>query len=302
MLRARSATSAGVLLIALSAVLWGTVGIATRALYTISTTNALSIGFFRLAISAPALLLACWLVRGRSMFQIVRRDWALIVALGVLAAVYQVCLFSAIRYVGVSIAVVVTLCIAPVFVALASTRLFGEPITRWMLLALGCAVGGTLLLSGGGAGLAATAGATAAGVALALGSALGYGSIAMIGRALAPRCHPLQTIAIGFSIGALVLLPVALAQGLVVSYSPLGWALLLQMGLLPTALAYVLFLTGVRSVTATTASVITLVEPLTAALLAWQLFGEHLSGAALLGGALLVGAILLLLRGEAQRM
>ncbi|MBC8162776.1 MAG: EamA family transporter [Roseiflexaceae bacterium] len=297
----RTATGAGALMIGGAAVLWGTVGVTTQALYDTSATNALSIGFFRLALSAPVLLLACWLFVGRAMFQIERRDWWLILALGALTATYQVCLFSAIRFVGVSIAVVITLCVAPVFVALASVRLFGEQLTRWTLLALGLALIGTLLLSGGGAGLNATTGATITGVALALGSALGYGCIALIGRVLAPRYHPLQPIAFGFTAGAIILLPIALAQGLVTMYAPLGWALLLYMGLLPTAVAYVLFLFGMRAVSATTASVITLVEPLTAALLAWWLFDERLGPAGLLGGALLLGAIALLYRNEERR-
>ncbi len=291
----------GIGMIGAAAILWGTVGVTTQALYDVSETNALSIGFFRLAISSPILLLTCWLVLGRTMFRITRRDWWMFLALGALTATYQVCLFSAIRFVGVSIAVVVTLCIAPLFVALASIWLFGERLTRWTLAALGLALVGTLLLSGGGAGLNATTGATIIGVALALGSAIGYGSIALISRTLAPHYHPLQPLAFGFTAGAIMLLPIALAQGLVISYSPVGWALLLHMGLLPTALAYVLFFFGMRSVSATSASIITLVEPLTAALLAWLLFGEWLGATGLIGGALLLGAILVLYQNEARR-
>lgn len=297
----RTATGAGIALIGTAAVLWGTVGVTTQALYDVSETNALSIGFFRLALSSPALLLACWFFLGRAMFRITRRDWWLFLAIGALTAAYQVCLFSAIRFVGVSIAVVVTLCMAPVFIALASIRLFGERLTRWTLLSLGLALIGTLLLSGGGAGLNATTGATITGIALALGSALGYGGITLISRALAPHYHPLQPLAFGFTAGAVMLLPIALVQGLVVNYSPLGWALLLHMGMLPTALAYVLFLFGMRSVRATSASIITLVEPLTAALLAWLLFGEWLGTTGLIGGALLLGAILVLYKNEAGR-
>lgn len=298
---ARSTVGGGALVIGLASVLWGTVGVATQALYQVSQTNALSIGFLRLALAAPVLLLVCWLTLGRAMFRVRRGDWLLFAAIGVLAAVYQVCLFSAIRYVGVSIAVAVTLCTAPVFVALASTRIFGERLTSYIVMALGSALGGTLLLSGGGVGLATSTGATLIGVLLALGSALGYGGMALIGRHIAARYHPLQPITFGFTVGALVLLPFALAQGLVVSYSAFGWALLLHLGLLPTALAYVLFFFGMRSVSATTASVITLFEPVTAAFLAWYFFGERLSAAGFAGAALLLAAILLLYRNETQR-
>lgn len=299
-LRTRTAARTGILLIALASALWGTVGIATQALYTISATNAFSIGFFRLALSVPALAIACWLFCGRSMFRITKRDWALIVVIGVLAAIYQVCLFSAIRFVGVSVAVVVTLCTAPVFIAVASTRLFHERFTRWIALALACALTGTLLISGQGGGVASPLGATIAGVALALGSALGYSGMTLISRVLAPRYHPLQPITFGFAVGAVVLLPFALAQGLVVTYPLAGWALLLHLGLVPTALGYVLWLFGMRSVTATTSSVISLIEPLTATVLAWLLFGERFSGSAFVGAVLLLAAIMLLYRNEVE--
>jgi len=69
----------------------------------------------------------------------------------------------------------------------------------------------------------------------------------------------------------------------------------------PTALAYVLFLTGIRSITATVASIATLIEPLTSTVLAWLLFGEQLGPLGVFGAALLLGAIGLLYRGESRR-
>ena len=77
---------------------------------------------------------------------------------------------------------------------------------------------------------------------------------------------------------------------------PAGWLLLLHLGLVPTALAYILFLRGLRHVPAGVASIITLLESLTSALLAWLLFGEWLSPLSLLGAFLLIAAMLLLLR------
>lgn len=296
---ARASVGAGVLMIALASAMWGTVGVATQLIYGMSQANALTVGFFRLAIAAPVLLAVGWLLLGRRMFAVRRRDWWLFAGIGALTAAYQVCLFSAIPFVGVSIAVVVTLCVAPVVVAVSSVWLFGEPLTRGVVLALACALGGTALLAGGGAGLPTEPGAMLLGVALAVGSAVGYAGIALIGRAQAGRYHPIQPVAFGFGFGALLLLPCALAQGLVVDLPPLAWGLLLHLGLLPTALGYVLFFFGIRGVSATAASVITLIEPLTAAALAWAMFGERLSAAGALGAGLLLVAIGLLSWREA---
>lgn len=289
-----SARRRGLLLIALAAVLWGTVGVASKAVFALADTNSLSVGFFRLAISAPGLLLAGWWLLGRKLFAVRRRDLWLMLLIGAMMALYQVCYFAAIQRVGVAIAVLITLCTAPVIVALLSVAVFREPLTRVTLLAILCALLGTGLLVGVRSDELGGSPEVVAGVLLALGSAFGYAMVALCGRGLAGAYHPLQPIAVGFAAGALSLLPFALATGLVVAYPTAGWALLVYLGLVPTAFAYVLFLAGMRHTTATFASVITLLEPLTSTLLAWLLFGERLGPLGLLGVALLLGAIGLL--------
>jgi DME family drug/metabolite transporter len=283
----------GVWLILLAATLWGTVGVTTQALYHLTATNALSIGFFRLALATPALALGCFSLIGWRMFRVARRDLAVIALLGLMLALYQVCFFGAIALVGVAIATLVTLCSAPVLVALISAFLTGERPSRVVIAALALAIAGVTLVVGFQPGARQQA-INPIGIALALGSALGYALVALSSRAVAGRYHPLQINAIAFAAGALALLPAAILTGFVVTYPPMGWALLLYLGLIPSALAYGLFLTGMRSTPATVASVLTLVEPLTATILAVALFGERLGALGLIGGALLLGAILVL--------
>jgi drug/metabolite transporter, DME family len=292
-LSGRTASRSGAGLILLAATLWGTVGVTTQALYHLTGANALSIGFFRLALATPALALGCFGLIGRRMFRVARRDLAIIALLGLMLALYQVCYFGAIALVGVAIATLVTLCAAPVLVALISTLLTGERPARVVMVALMLAVAGVALIVGFQPG-ARQQTVNPAGVALALGSGLGYALVTLSGRAVATRYHPLQINAIAFAAGALALLPAAALTGLVVTYPPVGWALLLYLGLIPSALAYGLFLTGMRSTPATAASVLTLLEPLTATILATALFGERLGALGLVGGALLLGAILVL--------
>ena len=296
----RAAARRGLLLILLAALLWGTVGVTTRAIYALSETNALSIGFFRLAIASPALLLACWCTLGRRAFHIAPRDLALMLAIGAAVALYQVCYFAAIARVGVAVAVLITLCTAPVLVAMLAAVFLRERLTPAALLALICALAGAAMLVWVTPGQARPRSETIMGVLLALASGLGYAVIALCSRALAGRYHPLQPITVGFGAGALLLLPLALWAGMTVAYPPMSWLLLLHMGLLPTALAYVLFLAGMRHTTATVASVVTLVEPLISTLLAWLLFGERLGPLGLLGAALLLGAIGLLYRDSTR--
>lgn len=285
----------GLLLIMLSAIMWGTVGVTTQALYDLTVTTPLSIGFFRLLLATPALFLAGWFSLRQGLFQAPRRDLALMILIGAMTAGYQVCYFTAIEYIGVAVAALITLCTAPVMVAAISAGVMREWPTGRVALAMGCALAGTMMLIE----IQPEAQEEMVyGVLLALGSALGYAIITLSSRVLAGRYHPLQPIAIGFCFGAIVLFPFAFANGFVVHYSLAGWGLLLYLGLVPTALAYGLFLQGMRSTTATVASIVTLLEPLTSTVLAWLIFGERFSSLGLFGILFLFGAIALLYRGD----
>ena len=294
----------GLLLILLAAILWGTVGVTTRAIFTVAETTALSVAFLRLALAVPVLGLATATVLGRRGFSATPRHLLLMGAIGILLAGYQLLYFGAIQRVGVAIATLVTLCMAPVIVALLSVVLLGERPTRRLVMAAGLAIFGTVLLvsPADSASIDRSAGL---GLLLSFGSATGYALLIIVSRRIAQEYHPLTPLTIGFVVGALALLPGLLLEGAAVSYPPLSWGLLLYLGIVPTALAYLLFTIGIRTTVAPVASLVTLIEPLTAAGLAWLLFDERLGPLALVGAALLLGAVFRLTRegavGRRQR-
>jgi DME family drug/metabolite transporter len=281
--------------------LWGTVGVATRLLYGLTETNPLSVGFFRLAISVPALVLACRILVGPRWYCVQRRDFGRMALIGAMMALYQACFFSSIPRVGVAVATLVTLCTAPVIVSLLSMFGLRERPSWRVGIALASAVVGTALLIDlrpGNQPGGLTGNEALTGVALAVGSATGYAVMALISRTLAERYHPLQPIALGFPVGALMLLAFALPTGLALGYPPAGWLVLLYLGLVPTALGYFAFFAGMRVTSATVASIATLVEPLTATVLAMWLFGERLGPLGWLGALLLIAAMLVLYSGS----
>ncbi len=290
-----SETRRGIVLVCCAAALWGTVGVATEAIYRQSELTAITVGFYRLAIAFLVLAPLATLATGAGFFRIERRDLAWMALIGTMLAAYQVFYFSAIRYAGVAIATLVTLCTAPVIVALLSRLFLGETLTRMTFAALFCALAGTVCLVGTPQGLEARA-QLLIGITLALGSATGYALVALLGRKLAGRYHPLQGTTLSFGAGALILLPLAGVLGSVPNHAPETWGLLIYVGLVPSALSYTLFFLGIRYIRATAASILTLIEPLTATLLAWLLFDERLGAGGMAGGALLTGAIVLLYR------
>jgi len=293
----------GYLSIALCALLWATVGIAMRLLYELSDTNPFSIGFFRLALAVPPLLIACWFSFGRDFLKVKGRDFLIMSLVGLMLALYQVCYAASVERVGVTIAVLVTLCTAPIMIAVLSWLLLGERLSKAMIVALLGALAGTVLLIGFEPGESGLRSEMLWGVLLALGSALGYAVMTLCSRSLAGRYDPLHSTTIGFSAGAVMLLPFALLNGFVTSYPPEGWMLLIYLGVVPSALAYWLFFRAMHTTSATAAGIITLLEPLTSTLLAVWIFQEQLSGSGIFGAILLLGSLLLLFvtPSQAQR-
>jgi DME family drug/metabolite transporter len=280
-----------------AATLWGTTGVTTQAIYQFSATNALSVAFLRMAIGASVLLLLCWRLLGWQVWRVKRRDALLMAFLGTMQAIFQFTYLAAISDCGVTIATLIALCVAPVVVVLYSALFAHERITPKVLVALVCALGGTVLLTGTPASSQHSR-YLLIGVLLSLICAISYAAVLLGGRALSSRCHPLQVNTASFGIGALLLFACSLTTPLVFHYPAQSWLLLLYLGCIPTALAYVLFQAGMRSTPATLTSILTLAEPLTAAILAWLLFGERLSLPGMLGVLLLLATIFLLAGGE----
>jgi DME family drug/metabolite transporter len=292
----RAARRRGFLLVLGAGLLWGTIGIAAKFIYQETSLDAVSVTWLRAAIAAPVCLALGWSALGRDLFRAPRRDLGLMALLGVIVIFYQGAYLGAIDRIGVTPATLIALCVPPALGARASTLVLGEAMDWRLALALTGALLGTALLVGRPEAGVSGAGATAAGVLLALASAAGLAAHVVASRLLAGRHPAIRPLAIAFPVGVLVFAPVALGRGVAFAQPPLGWLLVIYLGVVPSALAYVMLQRGLREVAATAASVLTLVEPLTAAILAWLLFGERLTPFGFVGGALLLGAILLLSR------
>lgn len=96
-----------------------------------------------------------------------------------------------------------------------------------------------------------------------------------------------------FAVTSVCLLPFAAAEGLLphTAQPALFISLLAYLAIVPTALAYGLYFAAAAVVRSTTVSVIMLLEPVSAAVLAVVLFGERLTPAVLLGTLLMLGAV-----------
>jgi DME family drug/metabolite transporter len=300
--KTNSVQPSGFWLVASAAVIWGTIGIATQAIYNLDNTNSLFLNLGRLLVATPILLVVCWRVVGRHMFQIRRRDAGIMALSGTFLAISQAAYFAAILHAGVTIPTLLSMCVSPLVVTVASVLLKLETLTQRKLISLICAILGSVLLVGLDA-LAATSGEQSGlllGTLLSMVSAVGYGAMIICGRFLAGSYHPLQVNTVMFSAGSLVLLGANLAVGIDPVQHTQSWLLIVYLGLVPTALAYWLLQMGLRSVSATTASILSMLDPLVTAVLAWALFSELLAPISIVGAGLLLLSILLLAVSEEE--
>jgi DME family drug/metabolite transporter len=287
----------GLLYVITASTLWGTTGVVSQLIAHLAPTNGLSIGTLRVAVAAPILLLTAWQLLGRKIWQISWRDVGLMLLMGVMIAFNQALYFVAISFSNVTIATLVTICSAPILVLILTAIIERKMPSRFTISIIFLALLGTILLVGSSATQTQNA-ASLIGVACALGSSCAYTGVLLLSRFLSGKYHALQINAVGFSVGAICLLLVSNVVGFAGAYPVTGWMLILYLGAIPTALAYGLFMRGMQTTSAPTASVIVLLEPLTATVLASVLFGERLTVLGLGGAALLLGAIYALSRSQ----
>lgn len=242
--------------------------------------------------------------RGRGLRVLASPDvrwWAMLGAVGV--AGYQAGFFSAVATTGVAVGTVVTIGSAPVFTGAVSRLTGGPPLSRRWLLATAVAIAGAAVLVAGGA----AAGVHLAGVGFGLLAGFSYALYAVTAARLITAGTPGRVVMGGlFGGGAVVLLPVLLAGPLGWLVTPRGAAVVLYLGVITTAVAYLLYARGLRTTPAPAAVTLGLAEPAVAALLALAVLGERLTadavtGIVLIGLALAVLAIPALGRSRAIR-
>ena len=278
---------AAVWALVVSCVLWGTTG--TAASFLPDAVSPLAIGASTMTIGGAML----FVVNRRDALGVMRdravRPWLLAAAAGMVA--YPLAFYASMDLAGVAIGNVVSLGSGPLFAALLEWRVQRSRLTgRWMLSA-GIAIGGMALLVAGGHGddSPVDAASIPAGVALGLLAGAGYALFTFASTVVIRAGHSGRgTMGAAFGLAALPLAGVLLVLGgpLLASAGSIGIALYLAVG--PMFLAYVFFGWGIRALRSSTVTVITLLEPLVATLLAIAVVGERLEPLGWVGLALIL--------------
>jgi drug/metabolite transporter, DME family len=287
----------GLVLLCAAGVVWGTIGPAVDVVHDRSSLSVLTIGAYRSITAVAALVLAATATRRWAACRALVRDHGRRVALtGLLTATFQLLFFVAVVTVGVSVTTVVALGFAPVLLlALASLR-DRRPPTMSQAATVGTAVVGLVLVSAGAGAGDAPAAHPVWGLLAALGSGAAYALSADVGGSLTRGRDVLAVTTCTTWVVAAVLVPVGLGVDLVRGHATTtpevgAWTLIVYLGLVTMAFAYVLLYAGLRHTPSGTAVVATLLEPVTAVVIAVLFLGETLTAYAVLGCLLILGAI-----------
>jgi DME family drug/metabolite transporter len=292
----------GLLYLIVTGATWGTAGAAASLVYRAGDMSPFTLSFWRCAVGL-VLLLAGRLLRRPARPaapEPLRRRVAKAVATGIGLAVFQTAYFAAVESTGLAVATVVTLGAGPVLIALGARMMLGERLGVGGVLAVVGALAGLVVLTLGGS----DATVRPAGVLLALVSAAGYCAMTLLTRwwGRDGGADASDTTIWAFGVTALCLLPLTLGEGLFphTDHPVRLLALILYIASVPTALAYALYFAGAAVVRSATVSVIMLLEPVTAAVLAVVLLGERLTTATVTGTLLMLGAVAGLAVSEAR--
>jgi DME family drug/metabolite transporter len=206
----------GLACLATAGTTWGTTGAAVDIVHRSSDLGPMAVSFWRF-LSGMALLVAARALRPARNAprapRAIRRRLPLFTGTGIVLAVFQTAYFAAVQTTGLAVGTIATLGAAPVLTAAGARLLLGERVGRGGLLAVGGALTGLAVLVLGNQQRSVHP----VGVGLALLSAAGFAVSNILGRWTGRHGggeDPYTLTVWSFAVGAAVMLPFGLAEGI----------------------------------------------------------------------------------------
>ena len=285
---------------AVAAVLWGVNGGVSK---TILATGLPSERLAQVrSLGAAAGLVAVLALTAPARLRLTRRELPYLVAFGMGGLAFvQFFYFLAIHRLAIGIALLVEY-LAPLLVALWARFVQHAAVRRRIWVALALALTGLGLIVdvfGGGSGL------STAGLLFALGGAFAYALYVLLAEHVVGGRDPVSLLAWGFLFASVfwaVVVPwwsfpghaltidATLGGKLSAHHLPV-WLLALWMVVLGTIVPFLLLVSALRHVSATTAGIVAMLEPVVGALVGWAWLNESLDGVQLAGAAVVLAAI-----------
>ncbi len=292
----------GYLMAAVAAVLWGVNGGVSK---TILETGFSSERLAQVRSLGAALgLVAILAVTTPGRLRLTKRELPYLLAFGMGGLAFvQFFYFLAIHRLAIGIALLIEY-LAPLLVALWARFVQHATVRRRIWVALGLALIGLALivnLLGGGASL------STAGVLFALAGSFAYALYVLLAEHVVGGRDPVSLLAWGFLFASVfwaVVVPwwsfpghaltvdADLGGNLAHHHLPV-WLLAVWMVALGTIAPFFLLVSALRHISATTAGIVAMLEPVVGAIVGWAWLNESLDGVQLVGAAVVLAAIAL---------
>jgi len=286
----------GYVLIATTSILWGTLGILGKLSFEYEIHPETLIAL-RLAISF-ATLSAILILFNKSSLKIQKTDALLFLIFGVFAvALQRISYFYAVHLTTATVAAMLFYTY-PVFVTLLAYVVLKEKITLGELLAIALTFSGVALVVK--VCDISSLNVNIAGIAFGLASSLFFVLYFMMTKKLRNRYASWTVTVYGDGIGALILTPIILLSfPQIIEFPSQLWLLIFVIAWIPSLLAYLLYSYAIKYIKASKGSVLSVIEPLSAALFSTIFVGERLESLQFVGIVLaLAGVILLFQKGK----
>ena len=273
------------LMILISMMIWGSIGIFRRFIPLSSSL----IAFCRGLIGSLFLVLFVKLQKKQIVHHIGRRAFLLLALSGGIMGVNWILLFEAYNYTTVATA---TLCyyMAPTIVVLLSPLLFREKITLRKGICAAAAVIGMVFVSGVvESGLPAPS--ELRGILFGLGAAVLYACVVILNK-MTPGIDAFEKTIIQLGASSVVLLPYVMLteKSVPADLSGLTVIMLLLVGLVHTGIAYAMYFGSVDGLRAQTVAILSYMDPITALILSALVLDEKMTVYGIIGAVMIIGA------------
>lgn len=178
----------------------------------------------------------------------------------------------------------------PAFVAVGSVLFLREKLTLPKVIALICALGGSILIVGPAGDIRGVA------VLYGLGTAVFYAAYLLCGKRVMRDIGPVPATLVILTTTTVVFGVASFFLGFDLPSKPAGWIGAVGLALVATVIAIGALLAGLERVSAVEASSLSALEPLVTALIAVSFLGEPLRIWHVAGGILVIVAVLVLAR------
>lgn len=279
--------------IVVACLLWGTTG--TAASFT-PDVSPLATGAFAMGLGGFLLVLTALKQLKIDSIPLLTHFRLLLVG-GLSVAVYPLAFYSSMRLSGVAIGTVISLASAPFFTALLECLISKKPVTTNWLISFAIGVVGIVLLTMGKIDDIQQHSQSMhyyIGMLLGLIAGLSYALYSWAAKCLINRdIHSKSAMSGMFGLAALILLPTLLVTGDNLFASTSNSLVALYMAIIPMFLGYVLFGYGLNYVEASQATLLTLLEPALATVMAVFIVGEKFSTIGWVGFVLILLCLLI---------